>query len=177
MEYESCMLSIKRRGSLPWKGVQLGSGFNVQLAYTRGVQVDGTVIGLDDDFDLTPQLARFMTLNKELIQHRLPQIDSIIRDYRLRMRRNAQVKSDALTYEFLSTIYCSPMDPHHLAKEIAEQEKDLRVRQTFAEHEVGLRAAYERMTIVNRSQATAWWYLYWVNNSFKEWYCVCTDIG
>ena len=165
MDYESCVFTIERRGSLIWKGIQLGSGFNVQLTYTRDVQVDGTVIGLDDDFDLTPQLARFLTLNRKLIHHRFPQIDSTIRDYRRQMRRNARAKSEALTYEFLSTIYCSPMDPDHLTKQLQEQETDVRVRQTFLEHEDALRAAYERMTAVNRSQVATWWYLYWVNIS------------
>ena len=156
------MFSIKRQGSLPWKGIQLGSGFEVQISYTRDVQVDGSVIGLDDDFDLTPQLARFLTMNRERIQGRWHQINSVLRDYRRQMRRTAGAKRDTLTYEFLSTIYSSPKDLHHLTKVLVEQEKDLRVRQTFVEYEAALIAANERMSAVNRSEACTWWYLYWV---------------
>ena len=44
------------------------------------------------------------------------------------------------------------MDPRHLTKELAEKEKDYhQVRQTFVEHKVVLRAAYERITAVHRS--------------------------
>jgi hypothetical protein len=156
------VFSIQRRGSLPWKSLELGSGFDVQLTYDRDVQVDGGVIGLDDDFDLTPPLAQFLTLNRVLIHDRSHQVDSIMRSYRRQMRRNMRAKRDTLTYEFLSTIYGSPKDPHHLAKVLAEQEKDLRVRQTFVEHEGALRTANERMVAVSRSEPSTWWYLYWV---------------
>ncbi|KAF8585532.1 hypothetical protein K439DRAFT_1560810 [Ramaria rubella] len=159
--YESCVLSIGRRGSLPWKGIQLGSGFNVQLGYAPDVKIDGTAIGLDDEFDLTPQLARFLALNKELIRDRMSRIDSVVRDYRRSTRRNARAKCDALTYEFLSNVYCTPKELHHLMKTVAEQEKDLRVRQTFVEHEDALAAANERMAFVNKTEASTWWYLYW----------------
>lgn len=135
----------------------------MQLTYTRDVQVDGGVIGLSDDFDLTPLLARFMTLNRVLINDRLPQVESVMRGYRRQMRRNARAKCDTLTYDFLSTIYGSPKDPHHLSKALAAQEKDLRVRQTFVQCEDALRAANERMLAVGRSEATTWWYLYWVS--------------
>ncbi|KAF8521485.1 hypothetical protein JB92DRAFT_3082021 [Gautieria morchelliformis] len=161
MKYHSCVFSIRRRGSLLWKGVQLGSGFDVQLTYTRDVQVDGTAIGVDDDFDLTPQLARFLTLNRELIHDRLHQINSVIRDYRRQTRRNVRAKRDTLTYEFLSTIYCNPEDSHDLTKALVEQEKDPRVRQVFAEHEVALRVTNERMLAVSRSEASTFWYLFW----------------
>jgi hypothetical protein len=121
MQYHSCVFSIRRRGSLLWKGVQLGSGFDVQLTYTPDVQVDGTAIGVDDDFDLTPQLARFLTLNRELIHDSLHRINSVIRDYRRQTRRAARAKHDTLTYEFLSTIYCNHQDPHNLTKELVEE--------------------------------------------------------
>jgi hypothetical protein len=130
------------------------------------------MIGLDAEFDLTPQLARFLALNRDLIHDRLQHIDNAICDYRRRTRRNARSKCDTLTYEFLCTVYCSPKEPHHLAKTLAEQEKDLRVRETFVEHEDALIAANERMDFVNRSEASAWWYLYWVRPITIV--CICT---
>lgn len=136
----------------------------MRLTYTRDVQVDGATIGLDLDFDLTPQLARFLALNRELIHDRLHHVDHAIRDYRRRTRRETRAKHDTLTYQFLSSVYCSPKELHHLIETLSEQEKDVRVRQTFEEHEDALIAANERMDFVNRSEATAWWYLYWVRS-------------
>jgi len=53
-----------------WQVLQLGSGLDIELIYDRDVQVDGGVFGLDDDYDLTPSLARFLALNRTLIAGR-----------------------------------------------------------------------------------------------------------
>jgi len=162
VKYESCVLAIKRKATLPWKGVELGSGFEIQLTYAPKVQVDGSVIGIDDQFDLTPQLAQFLRINDQLIHEYHPGLEMNLFDYRRWARRNAQTKKDILTYEFLSNVYCSPKDAHELSKCLVHNEKDPRVRKTFVENEEAIAAASERLKFVSQSEASTWWYLYWV---------------
>ncbi|KAF8523077.1 hypothetical protein BU17DRAFT_75023 [Hysterangium stoloniferum] len=161
VRYESCVLSIDRKGSLSWKGLELGSGFNVQLTYAPKVHVDGTIIGLSDDYDLTPQLARFLATNREVIHDHLGRIDTLMQNYRNTSMRSIKAKDDVLGYNFLCSVYSSPKESHQLAKILTEQEKDLRVRQIFLEYEDAIIAANARMSFIGKTEASTWWYLYW----------------
>ncbi|KAH9178928.1 hypothetical protein EDB89DRAFT_2172217 [Lactarius sanguifluus] len=71
--YEYGTLNISRKGYLIWDGLQLGSGFDVKITYDKRINVDGGVIGINDDYDLTPALARFLRL--EPLPYSLPIYD------------------------------------------------------------------------------------------------------
>ncbi|KAJ7225550.1 hypothetical protein GGX14DRAFT_421095 [Mycena pura] len=157
--YRSCVLHIKRRGHLKWDGLQLGSGFEIVLNYAKNVQVDGDVIGLNDDYDLTPDLARFLSLNQTLIPRRLEYIQETLCRYRRHHRKECGWKRHVLTYRFLTHVYDRPRD---WGPDLGHAESsDVGVRQLILDGENVFRTAYERMEAVSTSLAATWWYLFW----------------
>lgn len=145
-----------------WQDVQLGSGLDVEIRYDRDVTVDGTVIGLNDEYDLTGALARFLALNQSLIPESLACIGAIIDDYRKQQKQGCRHKADVLSYRFLAFVYNQPRDPIGLAESSITLEKDLRVRQLMVGNEQVFEVAYERLSVVGSSEAATWWYIFWV---------------
>lgn len=143
--------------------MQLGSGFSIELHYAKDVQVDGDIIGLNDDYDLTPDLARFIALNQDLIPRRLEYIEEVLTSYRRHHRKECRWKSHVLTYRFLTHVYDRPREPPGVAKSSIQLERDLRVRELMAGNQVVFQTAYERLEAVSSSPTTAWWYLFWVS--------------
>ncbi|KII93751.1 hypothetical protein PLICRDRAFT_101645 [Plicaturopsis crispa FD-325 SS-3] len=161
VHYTTCVLRIKRRGELMWKGLELGSGFDIELTYAKDVRVSGEVIGLNDDYDLSAPLARFLYLNQALIPPNLTHIETMLDDYRTHCRDECHAKSRVLTYRFLSFVYDQPRDPTGLAESSIEFEQDLRVRQLMLGSEAVFETSYERLTAVSSSETATWWYLFW----------------
>jgi hypothetical protein len=156
-------LRIYRRGNLVWEDLQLGSGFKVELVYAKGVTVDGAAIGLTSDYDLTPSLARFLALNEDLIQERLKVVEAALDRYRARHLNESRDKARVLSYRFLKFVYDQPRDPNGLAESSIAFERDQRVRQLMVGSEAVFESAYERFSAVTRSEASVWWYLFWVS--------------
>jgi hypothetical protein len=146
-----------------WQDLQLGSGLDVELTYDRGVQVDGGVFGLNDNYELSSSLARFLALNRDLIPDRLGHIEAVIDDYREHQKAECRWKAEVLSYRFLSFVYNQPRDPSGLAESSIASERDLRVRQMMVDAEPIFRATYERLAAVAKSEASTWWYLFWVS--------------
>lgn len=161
------MLNIKRRGYLMWRKLPLGSGFDVELVYGKKLRLKGNIIGLNDDFDLTPSLAHFLALNQDLISARLGHIEGALSDYRQHHWRESHWKSQVLSYQFLSHVYDRPQDP---SNSFEADEHDLRVRQLLAGSEDVFEAAYQRFSTVSATETAAWWYIFWVcyNASSKD---------
>ncbi|KAF8641214.1 hypothetical protein AX17_000848 [Amanita inopinata Kibby_2008] len=159
--FETCTLLIKHRGYLMWNGLQLGSGFDIQLAYAKDVQVSADVIGLNDDFDLTAPLAKFMELNQKLITSRIQRVEESISGYRHHQRQECQWKRRVLSYRFLSFVYDQPREPDGLAASLIEHEQDIRVRQLMAGSEAVFDVAYIRYAHVTQTRVNAWWYIFW----------------
>ncbi|KAJ6604613.1 hypothetical protein DFH09DRAFT_1123281 [Mycena vulgaris] len=159
--YHSCVLRIKRRGHLEWDGLQLGSGFDIELNYAKDVRVDGDIIGLNDDFDLTPDLARFIALNQDLIPRRLAHIEETLFNYRRHHRKECRWKSHVLTYRFLTHVFDRPRESSGLAESSIQFERDLRVRQLMVGNEAVFQTAYERLEAVSSTPTATWWYLFW----------------
>ncbi|TRM60170.1 hypothetical protein BD626DRAFT_408024 [Schizophyllum amplum] len=159
--FHHCELQIGRRGHLVWKKRQLGSGFDVTLKYSKKVQVSGAIIGLDEDFDLTPSLARFLAMNEDKIELRLPELQSAVEDYRQHARAECKWKEEVLTYRFLAFVYDRPQDPTRLAESSIAYERDLRVRQLVAGSEGVFETAYERLEVVTANETACWWYIFW----------------
>jgi hypothetical protein len=161
--YHSCVLRIKRRGHLKWGDLQLGSGFDIELNYAKDVKVDGDIIGLNDDYDLTPDLARFLALNQDLIPRRLEYIEQTLFQYRRHHRKECRWKSHVLTYRFLTHVYDRPRESSGLTESSIQLERDLRVRQLMVGNEAVFQTAYERLQAVSSSPTATWWYLFWVS--------------
>ncbi|KAG6911998.1 hypothetical protein DXG01_000246 [Tephrocybe rancida] len=161
IDYRFCILNIKHRGHLLWNGLQLGSGFDVELQYTKKFSVPGEAIGLNDDYDLTAPLARFLNLNHDLISERMPHIEEVIDDYRRNNRKVDRWKNRVLSYRFLSDVYDHPHDPATLTRHALEFENDPRVQRLVNNCQVQLTPAYRRWLFVSQSETRTWWYLFW----------------
>jgi hypothetical protein len=160
--YEYGTLNIKRKGYLIWKGLQLGSGFDVEITYDKHVSIDGGSIGIDDEYDLTPALARFLQQNHALIHSRLSGIEALLAGYRQFYRQECETKADVLTYGFLLRVYDHPRDPEGLAQDSIKHEHDIRVRQLLVGNEEAFRITYERLVAVSTTELATWWYILWV---------------
>jgi hypothetical protein len=160
--YEYGTLNIKRKGYLIWKGLQLGSGFDVEITYDKHVSIDGGSIGIDDEYDLTPALARFLHQNHALIHSRLGGIEALLAGYRQFCRQECETKAGVLTYGFLLRVYDHPRDPEGLAQDSIKHEHDLRVRQLLVGNEAAFLITYERLVAVSTTELATWWYIFWV---------------
>ena len=163
VSFEKCVLRVMPRGHLVWEGLQLGSGFDVRLIFSKDVEVSGDVIGLNDDWDLTVPLARFLRMNQRLIPERLSHIEGIIQSYRKHYLDESRAKSNALTYRFFTNVYDMPRDPTRLAESSITHEKDIRVRQLMLGCEKALQTTYHRLSAVTKTEAATWWYIFWVS--------------
>ncbi|KJA29472.1 hypothetical protein HYPSUDRAFT_32950 [Hypholoma sublateritium FD-334 SS-4] len=159
--YEYAILGIKRRGHLQWGRLQLGSGFDIQLEYSRKITLAAEIIGLNEDFDLTSSVARFLEINRDLIDEGLFVVEENLSDYRRYLRKEFRWKARVLTYGFLTFVYDRPRDPCDLAQTPAELEHDSRVCQLMECSEPVLKSAYARLTAVSTSKAATWWYIFW----------------
>ncbi len=155
-------LSIRRKGYLIWEESQLGSGFDVEIIYDKHVKVDGGVIGINDEYDLTPALAQFLAQNHALIRSRVSGIEALLAGYRQFCQQECRAKTEALTYGFLSRVYDHPRDPEGLAQDSIKHEHDLRVRQLLVGNEAVFRLTYERLVAVSTTELATWWYIFWV---------------
>lgn len=161
VNYDTAVLRIKKRGYLHWEGLQLGSGFIVELIYSKNVKVSGEVIGLTDDYDLTSPLAKFLEVNRRLIEGRIQHVEDVLHDYRRFHRKECKWKNHVLSYRFLSYVYAQPRDPTGLPESSIEGERDTRIRRLMLSSEDVFRSMYERYTAVSRSEAATWWYIFW----------------
>jgi hypothetical protein len=166
--FQSCIFSIKHHGIQYWKDLPLGSGFDVEMTYTKEIHLDGDAIGLDDEMEMTPTLAKFLHLNRDLVQARLELIQEGIAEYRTHSRREAEWKQRTLSYEFLTQVYNWPLKHIEVIKAVENYESDLRVRDLFAASEDSLQLASQRMQVTGRSEITVWWYLFWVSSPRKS---------
>jgi hypothetical protein len=142
--------------------VQLGSGFNVELRYTKKILLAGDAVGLNNDHDLTVLLARFLKTNRELISERLGFIDETLSSYRSHCRRECRRKREALSHQFLYHVYDQPQFPGGIAKSSIEAEHDPRVHRLMVDSKTAFGIAYERLVHVSQSEAATWWYIIWV---------------
>jgi hypothetical protein len=164
--YEYGTLNIKRKGYLMVEGLQLGSGFDVEIIYGKHVKIDGASIGINDEYDLTPKLAQFLSQNHTLIRSRVSGIEALLTDYRHFCQQECRTKAEALSYGFLSQVYDHPMDPEGLAQDSIKHEHDLRVRQLLVGSEAVFRITYERLIAASTTELATWWYIFWVGLVF-----------
>lgn len=149
-----------RRGRLRWEGVEIGSGFEIELEYTKRVKVSGEVIGLTEDFDLTPPLARFLELNRDQIQSRSQVIEEKIFNYRRFHRRESRWKERVLSYGFLIHVYDHPSTDPGL---LSESERDARVKHLLRDKKPIFEETFARYRSTTQSDTAAWWYIFWVS--------------
>ncbi|KAH9898326.1 hypothetical protein C8Q73DRAFT_395301 [Cubamyces lactineus] len=169
IHYQSCVFHIKRRGHIQWEGLDLGSGFDIELTYAKRVQVGGDIIGLTDDFELTPPLAHFLAMNEHLIPNRLPYIEAILHNYRQHFRRECEWKKETLTYRFLTAVYDQPREPRGLSDSAIALEHDARVRKLMASNVNIFEITYDRLCAVTKTELATWWYIFWDDLWRRNW--------
>lgn len=147
---------------MQWGDFNFGSGFTLQFVYAKDVNLDRDVIGLSDDWSLSPSLARFLSLNQDLILKRLHLIEHAILSYREYHRRQCDAKTEVLRYSFLMTIYNEPQRHEDVTKRFEAEETDLRVRSLPIANEPAFVSAYERFEAATCTEVNAWWYILWV---------------
>ncbi|KAG8742758.1 hypothetical protein FRC10_000925 [Ceratobasidium sp. 414] len=160
-DYYEPILAIQRNGTLTWGNVNLASGFGISLHYARNVAPDGSLVGLNDALDLTPQLARFLLLNKPVLDDRISEYLVALRAYRDYMHREVAAKAAALSYGFLDSIYSAPASPDTITRILAKDELDLRVRELAVSYGDAFETMDERIRYVGRNAISGWWYLFW----------------
>ena len=143
--------------------MNLGSGFDVKLNYSKDVTVPGTIIGLTDDYDLNKVLAQFLAMNEHLIPGRLSYIEAVLHNYRKHYRKESEWKRQALSYRFLTHVYNHPGEPQALSQSTIHLERDTRVRKLMANSVDVLGITYERFCAVATSEVATWWYIFWVS--------------
>ncbi|PIL31892.1 hypothetical protein GSI_06596 [Ganoderma sinense ZZ0214-1] len=161
IQYQSGKLAIKRNGHVSWEGLDLGSGFDVEITYAKHVTVDGTVIGLTDDFVLNRPLAQFLAMNEHLIPGRLSYIEAALHNYRRHNRKEFEWKRTTLSYGFLTNVYDNPREPDELSVSAVKMERDARVRKLMAASVDVFGISYERLEAVTWSELATWWYIFW----------------
>lgn len=127
--------------------------------------MNGTVIGLTDDFDLNQPLAQFLAMNEHLIPSRLSYIEAALHNYRRHNRKEFEWKRTVLSYGFLTNVYDKPREPDRLSVSAIEMEQDARVRKLMAASVDVFGISYERLEAVTRSELATWWYVFWVRVS------------
>lgn len=170
IDYQTGILRITHRGQLTWEGVQLGSGFAVELTYDKRVRVSGGAFGLTDDYDLTPPLARFLALNKRLIPARLAELEASLARYRAHCAAEAHAKAWTLSYRFLAAVYDSPEGMPGLAEAAARDEQNERAQDFLASDKCRdvLAIADERLDFVSQTEISTWWYIFWVRPCYFD---------
>jgi len=161
VHFQNAKLKITHNGYNTWDGLQLGSGFNLRLHYRRGVSFDGSIFGVNNNYDLTEDLALFLSLNHKVINSRLPEITRKISGYREHYAQEFKRKSHTLSYEFLTYVYSQPRDPEVLIKDVDDSEKNSQVRQLITENSFVFDITYKRLLAVSKSEVAVWWYLFW----------------
>ncbi|KAI0651926.1 hypothetical protein C8Q79DRAFT_997151 [Trametes meyenii] len=169
IHYQSCVFHVKRGGHVQWEGLDLGSGFDVELTYAKQVQVSGAIIGLTDDYEITEPLARFLSMNEQLIPGRLSYIEAVLHNYRRHLRKEREWKRTTLSYRFLTTVYDQPREPRGLSESAIEIEGDLRVRKLMASSVNIFEITYYRLCVVSRSELATWWYIFWDDLWRRNW--------
>lgn len=162
-QYRHAVLYIKRKGHLEWQGLHLGSGFEIELRYSKNVIVSGEIIGLNEDYDLTSTLARFFEINHDSIDEGLYEVEGKLSHYRRHHRKECRWKSRVLTYRFMTFVYDQPRDPDEVTRSSLDCERDPRVRELLECGGPVFKSAYARLMAVSESEAATWWYIFWVS--------------
>lgn len=164
LTYPCGVLEIQHQGSLPWQGLELGSGFDVRIKYDKNVYAGADHIGLMTDFALNGRLADFLERNAELIDDKLPIILAVLDDYQSTLAYERSRKAKTMSYDFLRSVYDKlPMTLKEMEYRLREGEANHQLQTLVADHPDAFRAVQERLHAIFRSRATCLWYLFWVS--------------
>ncbi|CAD6574260.1 MAG: hypothetical protein CYPHOPRED_005388 [Cyphobasidiales sp. Tagirdzhanova-0007] len=119
--YDTGVLQIKRNSAYMWRGYNYNSGFHVSLVYSNGkrrrpdgtldkgmrLEIDHDDLGITPDFRLTSKLAQLFQNNRRLIESHKQDVERKLDQHRAFFAREAEWKSEVLSYDFLIDVYGS----------------------------------------------------------------------
>lgn len=178
--YREGVLHVKVKPFSEWQGYNFSSGFEVSIDYASGERLDpegathvrqpisvsaSQAFGLHDDFLLTTATAAFLQANEVPLRQRVPQMESLLEQYRSHFHSEAVRKRETLTYDFLTDIFDAvelwdaPPEKLHAAFHAASL---LPAVQTLPQrYPASIHGLYERLAAVRRSPVHTFWYLWW----------------
>lgn len=151
------------------------SGFKVYLEYHDGrclkadgtykngiyLCLDGEALGIASNFALSNTLARFLQLNRHIIEQNMRKIEAKLAAHRDFFREEIEEKRRTLSYAFLIDVYGNEhFDKASLAAAL-EKEQHARTRAILDDHSAAICFLEERMQAANRDVVCQWWYLLW----------------
>ncbi|ORY68070.1 hypothetical protein BCR35DRAFT_326470 [Leucosporidium creatinivorum] len=176
IQYRIGTISIRRNSELTWNGYNFASGFEVSISYVDGqsqdsdggirygqhLTLDAAGMGITDDFSLCTSVAKLFRRNKDLVDARMPLLESTLARHRDFFRAEAEAKHRALSHSFLFDVVADDtLSVVQLEKVLAEREKSSVVREMVQRYGASLTFLEERMAAVRSSRVRAWWYLLW----------------
>lgn len=151
------------------------SGFKVTLEYHDGrylqadgryrggidMVLDGEELGISSNFAMTNTLARFMQLNRRIIEQNMPLLEDKIDIHRNFFAEEVRAKRRALSYSFLLDVYGNEHLDRSVLADALYGEEDANTRDMLIRHEGSMTLMAERMQAANSSILCQWWYLFW----------------
>jgi hypothetical protein len=131
--------------------------------YKNGVflAMDGEDLGIAGNFALTNTLARFLQLNRHVIEQNMPRIEDKLAEHRAYFRDEMEEKRRTLSYGFLTDVYGDEHFDRHSLERALTHEEDPQTRALSEVHTGAITFLEERMQAANRDILSQWWYLLW----------------
>lgn len=123
--------------------------------------MDAEELGIANNFALSNTLARFLQLNRHIIEQRMPKIEERLASHRDYFREEFEDKQRTLSYAFLIDVYGNEHFDRHSLRNALAQEEDQQTRALLDEHTGAITFLEERMQAANRDVISQWWYLLW----------------
>nr|CAG8491263.1 8510_t:CDS:2 [Entrophospora candida] len=177
VHYHRGLLSIQRNQRTKWQDHNMNPGFIVTITYASSNRWDADdvvkqpikerivghdVIGITDDFQMTPQLEKLFNDNEDILETNLVSVQSVMKKYRKFYHDEAKWKEDTLSYGFFVNVYDNPSIPLEALPVLLVSTENNHLVQSIPESDYpSLVYLYERMRIVNLSRVHQWWYLFW----------------
>ncbi|CAG8515043.1 15568_t:CDS:2 [Rhizophagus irregularis] len=168
IQYYRGILSIQRHKRSKWSNnYNMNPGFKITVSYvdiqSPNERVVGhDVLGITEDFQMTSQLKKLFSDNKETVHIGLAEIQKLMEEYRQYYRDETKWKEETLSYGFFINVYDNPSIPLESLPALLITTEENQLIQSLPESEYpSLIYLYERMRVVNLSRVHQWWYLFW----------------
>lgn len=145
-------------------------GFSVQIRYAGGVVIDnessstypnGGILGINNNFDMTPELHRLLTANRAAVEARLPVILAEQQHYRKTLLEKRRKEINDLAWSFWFVVYNNDnLSRSDLRHYFLEHEAHDDVKAVPEEHALGIDLLYVRLAAFD-TEPTALWFVFW----------------
>ena len=124
------------------------------------LEIDHDDLGITPDFRLTSKLAQLFQNNRRLIESHKQDVERKLDQHRAFFAREAEWKSEVLSYDFLIDVYGSDKPSTKAMELTLSSERSEAMRNLIGKHAGSVKYMHQRMEAVNRKLCSQWWYLY-----------------